>query len=316
MHAAALAILVMLNLIAVWHIIALSLLFGIFSALDAPARQSMVVDLIDDRTYLGNAIALNSALFNSARLIGPAVAGIAIASVGEGICFLINAISYLAVISALLMLKVPQKPEPPKASPYQDEFLGGFRYTFKTAPIRQLIFMLAALSLAGYPFIVLLPAYAGEVLGGDSKTLGFLMSGLGAGALAGALIMAARKPASGLERIITIFTLCMGCAIIIASLSTSMTFSIVTLFFGGLSMILSLAAINTLLQTLAHEPMRGRVMSFYAMALLGTIPIGNLIAGSIASGVGIRYTMLAGGLTTIMAGLGFHLQNKNRAMHI
>jgi len=316
LQALAMALLVLFNVIEVWHLIALSLFFGIISAFDAPARQSLVVDLIDDPKNLGNAIALNSALFNGARLIGPAIAGITIAAVGEGICFLLNTLSFLAVIIALLMLNIPMKPLSKKVERFKDGFMEGVHYTFQSVPIRTMIILLVFLSMAGFPFIILLPAYAKEILHGSSETLGFLMSALGAGALTGALFMASRKSVIGLGGIISWNVVLLGLSLVLASFSNKMHYSLIVFFFGGLSMILSLAAINTLLQTIADEDKRGRVMSFYAMALMGTTPIGNLIAGAVASGIGISFTLLAGGIITILTGIGFQLHRKTLRKYV
>lgn len=305
LQALIMALLVLYNQIEVWHIITLSLAFGVISAFDAPARQSLVIDLIDKQEDLGNAIALNSAIFNSARLIGPAIAGITIAAFGEGICFLLNSFSFIAVIAALILIKISVKPVSFAPSNFIKSFKEGLKYTFQSFPIRRLIILLAILSLAGYPFMILLPAYAKEILHGSSDTLGFLMSALGAGALTGALYMAARKSVIGLGKIISVNTFLFGVAIILVSFSEIMFLSLIVLFLGGLSMILSLAAINTLIQTLTEEEKRGRVMSFYAMALMGTQPIGNLLAGTIASGIGIPHTFLIGGIITVISGVWF-----------
>jgi len=312
LEALVMTLLVMFQVIQVWQIIALSLVFGVISAFDAPARQSLVVDLIDSPKNLGNAIALNSALFNGARLIGPAIAGLTIAAVGEGISFLLNTISFVAVIVALLMVKLPVRAVKKESSDFRKSFSEGFRYTFNTVPLRTLILILAILSLFGFPFIVLLPAYAKEILHGGSDTLGFLMSCLGAGALTGAIIMAARKTVLGLGRIVTYNVIILGIAIALAGISHKQWFSLLVLYFGGLSMILSLAAINTMIQTIADEDKRGRVMSFYAMALLGTMPIGNLLAGAVASGIGIKNTMLIGGVITVISAAWF--ENHRRIM--
>jgi MFS family permease len=307
LQALTIALLVLFNLVEVWHIIALSLVFGIITAFDAPARQSLVVDLIDKPEDLGNAIALNSAIFNGGRLIGPAIAGITIALVGEGICFLINAISFVAVITALLHIKIPVKQAILHRVKFKKSFSEGFHYTFQSVPIRTLILLLANLSLVGLSFVVLLPAYAKEVLHGNSDTLGYLMSAMGAGALIGAFYMASRKSVLGLGKIIPRSVGLLGLSIVLASFSGKLPFSLIVLFFGGLSMILSLSSINTMLQTIADEDKRGRVMSFYAMALMGTSPIGNLLAGSIASGIGIPQTLLIGGTITIASGIWFRL---------
>jgi MFS family permease len=316
LQALAMTLLVLFNLIAVWHIIALSLVFGIISAFDAPARQSLVIDLIDRREDLGNAIALNSAVFNGARLIGPAIAGITIALVGEGICFLINTLSFVAVIFALLKIKVPVRKIVARDTKLGKIFAEGFNYTFKTIPIRILLIQLALLSLVALPFIVLLPAYAKEILHGSADTLGYLMSSLGAGALTGAVYMASRKTVIGLGRIISLCSSTLGLMIVLSSFSNNTYFSLILFYFGGLSMILTIAAINTMIQTIADEDKRGRVMSFYAMALMGTTPIGNLMAGTIASGIGIPCTLLAGGVITIISGALFELKRKSLRKYI
>jgi MFS family permease len=204
-HALILGILVLSGIIQIWQLIILSLLFGFISAFDAPARQSMVVDLIEKPSQLGNAIALNSAMFNGARLVGPAIAGIVIAMVGEGICFLINALTYLAIILALLKITFPGREKPNAEKSVRKEFTEGFRYTFGLAPIRTLIIMLATLSLFGTPFITLMPAFAGEILKGGSHTYGFVMSSTGAGALLGAFYLASKKDTKGLGKSIGYF---------------------------------------------------------------------------------------------------------------
>ena len=316
LQALAMTLLVLFNVIEVWHIIALSLVFGIISAFDAPARQSLVIDLIDRREDLGNAIALNSAIFNGARLIGPAIAGITIAIVGEGICFLLNTLSFVAVIFALLKIKVPVRKIVIQDTKLKKIFTDGFSYTFRTIPIRMLLIQLALLSLVALPFIVLLPAYAKEILHGNADTLGYLMSSLGAGALTGAIYMASRKSVIGLGRIISLCSSLLGLMIVLASFSHKTYFSLILFYFGGLSMILTIAAINTMIQTIADEDKRGRVMSFYAMALMGTTPIGNLMAGTIASGIGIPYTLLAGGAITIVSGALFELKRKSLRKYI
>ncbi len=307
LQAVAMALLVLFDLIEVWQIIVLSLVFGVITAFDAPARQSMVAELIDDPARLGNAIALNSAIFNGARLIGPAIAGIAIAAVGEGICFLLNALSFVAVIAALLRIKIPVKKAVLQSSNFKKSFIDGFHYTFKSVPIRTLISLLAVLSLTGLSFIVLMPAYASEILHGSADTLGYLMSGLGAGALIGAIYMAARRTVLGLGRIISGSTIILGLAIVLSSFSDKLTLSLLVFFFGGLAMILLLSSINTMLQTIVDEDKRGRVMSFYAMALMGTSPIGNLLAGTIASGIGVPHTLIICGTITVVSGILFRL---------
>ncbi|MEA5006967.1 MAG: MFS transporter [Rikenellaceae bacterium] len=302
-HAFVMAFLVLSGHIQVWHIIALSIVFGVINAFDAPARQSLVIDLIDDPKNLGNAIALNSAIFNGARLVGPAIAGMLIAVVGEGICFLINALSFIFVIGALWQIKIVKERIAPPEKDFKKSFFEGLRYTFGTKDIRNLILLLGVMSLTAFPSIVLLPAYAKEILHGGADTLGFLMSALGAGALVGALYMASRKSTKGLENIIAFTTLILAAMISLTGVTSSIWLALVSLSIGGVTMILTLSSINTLLQTTTEERMRGRVMSFYAMALMGTQPIGNLIAGAVASGIGIHWTMVFGGAVTFIAAL-------------
>ncbi len=298
-------ILVLFNWIAVWHIVFLSVLSGIFFALDAPARQSLVIELIDDPRDLGNAIALNSAIFNGARLVGPAVAGLIIAATGEGICFLINTLSFVAVIAALLAIKIPPKRPVARGESFRDTFMVGYRYTFKTYTIRTLILLLTVLSLFGISYTVLLPAYADKILHGGSDILGYLMSSMGAGALLAALFMASRKSPAGLENLLSFSVLLLGITLTIASFSRVFVLSSLLFFIAGMAMILSLASVNTILQTITEEDKRGRVMSFYSMALMGISPIGSLLAGSIASKAGIGEALLISGILTVAAGIWF-----------
>jgi MFS family permease len=308
-QAGILALLVLTNNVQVWHVIVLSLFFGLISAFDAPARQSLVIDLIEKPENLSNAIALNSAMFNGARLIGPGIAGFTIALVGEGICFTINAVSYIAVIWALMAMSMPTRVNPQKPNTnLKKSFSEGFKYTFGFAPIRILLILLGVISLFGLPYVVLMPPYAKEILKGGSGMLGLLMSATGAGALSGSLYLAARKTVIGLGRIITISTITFGASIIIASYSTNAVVSILSLYLTGLAMISAIASVNTLIQTIADEDKRGRVMSFYAMALMGMNPIGNLLAGTIATAIGVAYTLAIGGLITI--GVGFWFQKQ------
>jgi MFS family permease len=303
-HSLIMALLVLTKVIQVWHIVTLSLGFGIISAFDAPARQSLVIDLIDKPSDLGNAIALNSAIFNGARLIGPGIAGILIYLVGEGVCFLINTVSFLAVIFALLKITVHPKAQKVETD-LKKSFSEGFRYTFGFLPIRMLIILLATISLMGMSFMVLMPAYAKEVLHGNPDTYGFLMSAAGGGALIGALYLASRKTRIGLEKLMTYTTIFFGIGIIVLSISNIYALSLVALSFIGCSMIVSIASINTLLQTISDDDKRGRVMSFYVMALIGTTPIGSLIVGALADRMGVPYTLLLGGVITLIAGIWF-----------
>jgi MFS family permease len=306
-QATILSVLVLTNVVETWHIIALSLFFGFITAFDAPARQSLVIDLIDNPEHLSNAIALNSATFNGARLIGPAIAGILIAMVGEGFCFLINALSYIAVITSLLKMQLNLTIKTKTTENIGKELKAGWQYTFGFPPIRMLLILLAIISLVGLPYVTLMPAYAREILKGGSHTLGFLMSASGAGALIAALYLASRQTVLGLGKIISLNTFVFGFGLIGASFSSVLWLSLINMFFIGACMIASIASVNTLIQTLADEDKRGRVMSFYAMALLGISPIGNLCAGSIANAIGVSHTLLWGGVITVLLGVWFEI---------
>jgi MFS family permease len=297
-----LSILTLLGIIQVWHIISLSLLFGFIMVFDTPARHSLVVDLVTDRKDLGNAIALNSAMFNAARLIGPGIAGIVIAITGEGICFLLNAFSFVMIILALWKIKVQSIPKQPEHLNIIDNLKAGYHYTFGFAPIKFLILILAVISLMGMPFLVLLPAYAREILSGDSKTLGFLMSSAGLGSLLAALYLASRIGTNGLFRILIFATILFGTGIMALALSHQSWLAYSMMFLCGFGMIASIASINTLIQSTISDDMRGRVMSFYAVALMGMNPLGSFLAGSSASTIGIRYTLLIGGAVCVITG--------------
>ncbi|MFN8254157.1 MAG: MFS transporter [Bacteroidales bacterium] len=304
-HALIMSALVLTNLVQIWHIIALSILFGIISAFDTPARQALVVDLIDDPKNLNNVIGLNSAMFNAARLFGPAIAGIAIALVGEGFCFLFNGFSYLAIIWALIKIKTTNPGKKATGNSWKIEFIEGFKYTFGLNPIRKLLALLAILSLIGTPFSTIMPAFAAETLKGGSHTYGFLMSATGAGALSAAIFLASRQSVIGLGKIIMMNTIVFGLALFGLSISVHLWFAMGIGFVSGFSMIATIASVNTLIQTLAEENKRGRVMSFYAMALMGVNPFGNLIAGSLANSTGLSFTLLLSGIITALTGIWF-----------
>ncbi len=300
-----LAILVLTNLIQVWHIMAFSLFVGMVNAFDAPTRQSMVVELVDRKEDLSNAIALNSAIFNGARLIGPSVAGILIALVGEGYCFLINGLSYIAVLGALFMIRTTKHHKIQKQEKVLSGFIEGFKYCYHYLPIRILLMMVAMLSLAGMPFIVLIPAFAKDVLGGDSHTQGFILSSIGAGALMAAIYLAARKSVLGLGKVVSIMGVVFGLGLACVSFMRIHWMVYAIFVPTGFAMIATLASCNTLLQTLTDDDKRGRVMGFYTMSLMGMAPFGSLFYGSVADWVGVPYTMMGGGLICVVSALYF-----------
>jgi MFS family permease len=304
MQALLLAFLTLTGRVAVWHLIVLSIVLGIVNAFDVPARQSFVIDLVEDKNDLGNAIALNSFMFNSARLVGPSIAGLLIAYVGEGVCFLLNGVSFFAIILALLAIKTSQKVREQSSGAVLREFKEGFRYVFGFAPIKYIILFIGMVSLFSMPYIVLMPVFARDILHGGSHTLGFLMGATGIGALLGALYLASRKSVIGLGRIITTSTCLLGCGLIAFSFSRYMPLSLCMMLLTGFGMIVSTASCNTIVQTIVDEDKRGRVMSFYAIAFIGMAPFGSLIGGSIAHNIGAPLTLAGCGVLSI-AGAAF-----------
>ncbi len=304
-QAAILAFLCLAGIIQVWEIVVLSIILGCVNAFDVPARQSFVIEMVERKEDLGNAIALNSLMFNGARLIGPSVAGIMLASTSEGICFLLNAISYLFVIASLLMMKLHIRKVIVKQHEIMRELKEGWTYSFGFPPIRHLLFLLALVSLTGMSYSVLMPVFVNEVLHGGSHAYGFMMGAAGFGALLGALFLASREKVLKLGRIVPWSAILFGTGLIILSFSKLLSLSIVLMVFIGLGMMLQTAASNTVLQTITEDDKRGRVMSFYTMAVMGTAPFGSLIAGALAKTIGTPGTLLAGGTVTIIGAIVF-----------
>ena len=285
-QALVLAALVLTGVIEPWHIVALSVFIGTVNAFDMPIRQSFVIEMVEGREDLGNAIALNSALFNSARFIGPSVAGILISSLGEGICFLVNGISYLAVLAALQAIRVQRKQQIRKTGPLWGEIRDGISYIKNFKPIIAILALLSVFSIAGAPYMVLMPAYAKDIMHGNAGTYGLLMSSVGIGALSATFYLASRRSARGLINLIPAAAGTFGLGISAFALSRSFTAGILFLFVAGFSMMCQIASSNTIIQTVVDEDKRGRVMSFYAVSFLGVMPFGSLLAGSIAGKIG------------------------------
>jgi len=300
-----LALLYFTGNIEVWNILLLSILLGCINALDTPARQSFVFEMVDDKKYIGNAIALNSSMVNSARLLGPSIAGILIASLGEGFCFLINGLSYFFVIASLLLMKVkPQVPNRKKPD-ILGEMKEGFKYTFGFKPIKYIILLLALISLMGMPYSVLMPVFAKDIFHGGPYIYGFLVGASGVGALMGAFYLAAKKSVLGLEKMIPLAAGIFGIGLVAFSLSHFFAFSMILMVATGMGMMMIMACCNTILQTITDDDKRGRVMSFYTMAFMGTTPFGSLLAGALASWIGAPNTLLAGGIICILGALFF-----------
>jgi MFS family permease len=301
----ALAVLTLTGRITIPMVIGLYIVQGIVNAFDMPCRQSFIINLIEDKDDLPNAIALNSSMFNAARLAGPSIAGGIIAAAGEGWIFLIDGISYLAVMIALLMMRITKRDPIVDRPGVMSQFRDGVRYISASTPIRSIMTLLALVSLVGFPYTVLMPVFATEILRGGPNTLGFLMAATGGGALIGALWLAARRSILGLGRIIPIAAAVFGAALIGFSFSRNIWLSLAILVVSGTGFMVQMASSNTVIQTIVDDRMRGRVMSFYVMAFLGTAPFGSLLAGALSSRIGAPATLRLGGICCIAAAAWF-----------
>lgn len=288
---------------AMWSVILLAMLMGLVRAFDIPARQALVVDLVDDREDLANAIALNSTMINGAKLIGPTAAGVIIAAFGEGICFLADGFSYVFVIAAMLAMNMPTRHRPKRDRAFRAHFVEGWHYARQSVPIRSLLMLMAMVSLLAVPYIVLLPIFADRVIGGGATTLGFLTAAGGVGAVFAGVYLASRRSVIGLGRVIALGAGLFGAALIAFSLVSQLWLAMVLLPFAGFGMMAVMAGSNTALQTLVDDDKRGRVMAFFTMAFMGTAPLGNLIAGFVAEHLGVRLTVaIGGGACVVSAG--------------
>ena len=301
----ALAGLSLAGIITVTDVLLLQAAQGIINAFDTPARQSFVVEMVNDRADLPNAIALNSSMVNLSRVIGPSIGGVVIAAVGEAWCFFIDGVSYIAVIASLVAMRVAVRPRESSPKRISEELVDGFRYVSGFPPVRSALLLLALVSTMGMPYTVLMPAVAIKVLHGGSNTLGFLMTASGCGALAGAFYLASRRTVLGLGRVIAIAACAFGTGLVLFSLSRNTLLSLLVLPVAGAGMMVTMASTNTVLQTIVEERLRGRVMAFYAMAFLGTAPIGSLIAGVVADRIGPTATIALGGVACIAGGIRF-----------
>lgn len=305
----ALAVLALTGIIQVWHIIVLALFQGLINAVDAPTRQAFIPELVTDRTALANAIALNSSVFNGARLIGPSIAGLLVATIGAGYCFLIDGLSYIAVIGALLAMRFTAKLVPAQ-SPISlqqiwERLWEGLQYAFGFKPIRAILLLLALVSFMGMPYTVLLPVFATDILKGGADTLGILTAASGIGALIAGIFLSLRKSILGLGKWIALAPALMGTGLIIFSYSRTLWLSALMMAIVGYGFLIQFASSNTIIQTIVEDDKRGRVMSFYTMAFMGMLPIGSLAAGSLAGWIGAPYTLLIGGIFCIIGSLIF-----------
>ncbi len=316
----ALAALTLAKIITIHEIIALSVFQGLINAFDMPGRQSFLVQMVSpdgndsgkpDKQDLSNAIALNSSIVNVARLIGPAIAGIVIAAVGEGYCFAIDGASYIAVVASLLMMRVPASNIARATTSMFEQLREGWAYVIHFRPIRTILSLFALLSLMGMPFMVLMPIFASQVLHGGAHTLGYLMGASGVGALISAISLALRKSVRGLTTMIQIAAVMFGTGLILFGLSHLLVLSLLLMIVVGFGMMQGLAASNTVIQTLVPEDKRGRVMSYYTMAFVGMAPFGSLLAGALAHRFGASHAVMITGTLCLIGAAWFTTQLKS-----
>jgi len=292
--------------VKVWEVVLLAALMGVVNAFDIPARQAFLVEMVG-REDLMNAIALNSSMFNGARVIGPAIAGILVASIGEGWCFFANSVSYIAVIAGLLLMKINRR-SPEAVASMLEHIAEGFRFVRETKPIFALLLLLGLVSLVAMPYSVLMPVFAARILHGNARTLGVLMGATGVGALTGALILASRTGLKGLSKWVAFSCTGFGAALILFSLSHWYLVSVAMLVPVGFCMMVQMASSNTLIQAMVPDRLRGRTMAVYSMMFMGMAPLGSLLAGELGSRIGAQWTVALGGAGAVIGGIIFARQ--------
>jgi MFS family permease len=316
LQSAALAVLALMNVITVAEVIVLQLVQGVINSFDTPARQAFVVEMVEDRDDLPNAIALNSSMINASRIIGPSVGGILIATLGEGWCFGADAISYLAVIASLLAMRRTPTPRAHVDTRMIEELRTGWSYVAGFAPVRALLLIVALAGVAGMPYATLMPVIASKVLHGGAHTLGILMTASGVGALIGTLYLASRHTVLGLGKVIVAASIGLSLGLIAFSFSRTLWLSILILPIIGASTMLQAASANTILQTVVDERLRGRVMAFYSVAIMGMQPIGSLLAGFVAERIGAEKTIFYGALFCLAGALWLGVKRPMLAAYI
>jgi MFS family permease len=304
----ALAALTLAHVITLWEIIALTAFQGLINAFDMPGRQSFLSLMVDDRNDLSNAIAINSSMANGARLIGPAIAGLVIAAFGEGWCFLIDGLSYIAVIASLLMMRINVPSTRRSSATMLVQMREGWDYVRGFRPIRTILMLFALISLMGYSYAVILPIFAGQILSGGATTLGWLTGASGVGALVSALSLAVRKTVLGLTRMVQISAAILGSGLILFGFSHVLWLSLILMAFVGFGLMQCASASNTIIQSLVTEDKRARVMSYYTMAFFGASPFGSLLAGVLAHRIGAPHTVMVTGAFCIAGSLWFTLE--------
>ncbi len=304
----ALAALTLAHVITLREIVALAALQGVINAFDMPARQSFLVQMVNDRRDLSNAIAFNSLMANGARFAGPTIAGLVIGAFGEGWCFLLDGISYFGVIASLQLMSIAAADAPREPGRMLTEIREGWDYVRTFRPIRTILLLFSLLCLMGYPYALLLPFFAGQVLHGGPATLGWLMGASGVGALVSGLSLAVRKSVVGLTRMVQVAAVLLGSALILFGISRILWLSLALMVVVGFGLMQGTAASNTIIQSLVPEEKRARVMSYYAMAFFGSAPFGSLLAGALANRIGAPRTAIATGLCCLAGALWFTLE--------
>jgi MFS family permease len=289
----------------VWHILALTVFLGIINAFDVPARQALVYDMVGNKEDIPNAIALNSSMVHAARLVGPALSGIMLEVFGAEACFSVNACSFIAVIVSLLLMNLPKYKKSVRLNNAWGDLVNGYKYLKDTPSIANVMLMLALISLISLPYVTLLPIYAKDIFEGKASTFGYLNSFVGVGALSGALFLASLSPGTNLKRILFVNTVLFGLGLLLFSYTQSLILAIPFLTMAGFGMMSQTTISNTLIQTTVTPAMRGRVISYYAMAFFGMQPIGGLLVGSISTFIGVPNTMLLQGVLTILIAMAF-----------
>jgi MFS family permease len=271
-----------------------------------PARQSLIIHMASKEDLL-NAISLNSAIFNAARIVGPGIAGFLVAAFGEGVCFFVNGLSFLAVIGSLLAMRLPAAPRRTPDSPWS-HLVDGFRYAYRNTHVRLLLEIMAATTICGMPALVLMPFFADDMFHRGAQGLGFLMGAMGVGAVVGTLVLAGRAQVSGLHSVIFFSSLTLGASFALFALSPYFYVSLAIMPVIGFSVMRQMASANTLIQSLIPDEYRGRIMALYSMTVVGLGPLGSLAAGALAHAVGVRVTVLAGGLLCLLAAFVFRFR--------
>ncbi|MDH5719314.1 MAG: MFS transporter [Spirochaetia bacterium] len=314
LHALLLAALTLSGYITIWQLFVLAVFQGIVNAFDIPARQSFLFEIIPDKKDLGNAIALNSSVFNAARFIGPSIAGIIIGFFGEGVCFLIDGLSYFAVLVSLYKIKVLSKKQSRKKEKISKDIFNGFKYALNNKIIRNILSLLALTSLVGIPYAVLMPVFVKDILKLQADSLGFLMGASGLGSVAASLLLASRKEHSDkMNKSVFISALIFGIVLSVLSFTDTFLMALAVMPIAGGALIFQLAASNTMLQFAVDDNHRGRVMSFYSMAFMGMAPLGSLISGIMAENIGVPHTFLIGGFLACMGAFGFNFISNHKS---